>query len=405
MSKFKKVGIITLLTALLVTNTANAAVIGDVTKSQKSKDVKVSLSAKTISVGKSAKIKISFPAKAKKKKVTYKAVKGGIVSVKKDGSVLGKKAGKEKIKIKIQYRIGKKKWLKKKQVAITVTSKIQKFTPDQNIPISTELPVVNPYEEENNTVPNVTTKPSTEPAVKPSTEPTVKPSAEPTVTPSVEPTVKPSAEPTATPNIEPIVTPSAEPTVKPSAEPIVTPSIEPTVKPSAEPTVEPSAEPTATPNIEPTVQPSAAPTNTPKPSIQVVTMGGSNETAELEQLEVCPTELCGNDGCYVQPMQGMNVTYENGEQTYFEFALSGSLFHYSTDGITAKKIPFTAIIKNLSSALEKGYWTKNVVEFYGDGVMEAYMSCVNVKNIMEAFSGKKVTSIQPSENMKAYIVK
>ena len=67
MSKFKNVGIITLLTALLVTNTANAAVIGNVTKSQKSKKVKVSLSAKTISVGKSAKIKISFPAKAKKK--------------------------------------------------------------------------------------------------------------------------------------------------------------------------------------------------------------------------------------------------------------------------------------------------------------------------------------------------
>lgn len=349
MSKFKNVGIITLLTALLVTNTANAAVIGNVTKSQKSKKVKVSLSAKTISVGKSAKIKISFPAKAKKKKVTYKAVKGGIVSVKKDGSILGKKAGKERIKIKIQYRIGKKKWLKNKQVAITVTSKIQKFTPDQNIPISTKLPVVNPYEEENNMVPDVTAKPSTEPAVKPSTEPTVKPSAEPTVKPSSEPTVKPSAEPT----------------VKPSAEP----------------------------------------TNTPKPSIQVANMSDSSETAELEQLEVCPTELCGNDGCYVQPMQGMNVTYENGEQTYFEFALSGGLFHYSTDGITANKIPFTLIIKNLPSSQEKSYWTKNVVEFYGDGVMEAYISCLNIKDIMEAFSGKKVTSIQPSENMKAYIVK
>lgn len=373
MSKFKNVGIITLLTALLVTNTANAAVIGNVTKSQKSKKVKVSLSAKTISVGKSANIKISFPAKAKKKKVTYKAVKGGIVSVKKDGSILGKKAGKERIKIKIQYRIGKKKWLKNKQVAITVTSKIQKFTPDQNIPISTKLPVVNPYEEENNMVPDVTAKPSTEPAVKPSTEPTVKPSAEPTVKPSVEPTVKPSAEPTATPSIEPIVTPSSETTVKPSAEP--------------------------------TVKPSAEPTNTPKPSIQVANMSDSSETAELEQLEVCPTELCGNDGCYVQPMQGMNVTYENGEQTYFEFALSGNLFHYSTDGITAKKIPFTLIIKNLPSSQEKSYWTKNVVEFYGDGVMEAYISCLNIKDIMEAFSGKKVTSIQPSENMKAYIVK
>ena len=142
-----------------------------------------------------------------------------------------------------------------------------------------------------------TTVPTTEPTTVPTTEPTTVPTTEPTTVPTTEPTTVPTTEPTSCATDVPVVNPEEEekptiPTSKPTesttiptTEPTTVPTTEPTTEeekpsipttvPTTAPTTEPTTEPTTVPTTEPTTAPTTAPTTEPtscpttKPDIDV----------------------------------------------------------------------------------------------------------------------------------------
>ena len=119
------------------------------------------------------------------------------------------------------------------------------------------------FEEEDETPPTPSEKPSDKPSVKPSDNPSVKPSENPSTKPSETPSMTPSYGPSVKPSENPSKNPSTNPSENPSVKPSENPSIIPSEIPSETPSEIPSDIPSETPSMKPSVLPSITSSGTP----------------------------------------------------------------------------------------------------------------------------------------------